>query len=113
MAHEQFFECYLIVKETEKVIIFKTAVSNRIIQISKKRPIVRFIAPRGSVCLFHQLNSVLGGVFGRTIKKVEANTEVDTEKLLKNIFSWSDGLYMTNYTTQQKAVQILKKEAQK
>jgi len=103
LLYDEQFECHPVVRETEKVIILKT-VSDRIIQISKKRPIVRFIAPHGSICLFHQLNSILSGipVFGKIVKKVEADVEVDVERLIKNIFSWGFGPYSVNHAQQKR-----------
>lgn len=107
LLYDDEFGCFPIVFENEKIIILKTAVSNRIIQISKIKPEVRFYAPNGSFCLFNQLNSILSGLIlnGELIKVKYGNDEI-TEDEIKQLFLPS-GKYLTNYEAQTSARRIL------
>ncbi|HDD43428.1 MAG TPA: hypothetical protein ENG63_01000 [Candidatus Desulfofervidus auxilii] len=105
LLYDEQFGCHPIVKENNKVIILKT-VSDRIIQVSKTRPEVRFFAPFGSFCLFNQLDSVLSGlILNGELVKVKYGDEID-EKEIKQLFRPS-GKYLTNYEGQTLARRAL------
>jgi len=106
VLYDEDFDCSPVVKENENLIIFKT-VSGRIIQISKRKPQVRFFAPRGSFCLFHQLDKILTGlILNSEVSEVKFGDSVD-ERTVRELFSIAFGPYMTNYKGQLLAGKVL------